>query len=88
MLNVSRCAAWDLVKALEKEAAFYSDVLKGLQQSPPAEQWPSLTERYQQLQQQAAQQQEQAIAPKELEQALAAGLEPCQVGHAKPVQLE
>lgn len=74
-----RCAAWDLVKALEKEAAYYSDLLKGLQQSPPTEQWASLTERYQQLQQQAQHQEEQTVQPSELESALAAALEPCQV---------
>jgi hypothetical protein len=79
-----RCAAWDLVKALEKEAAYYSDVLKGLQQSPPTEQLASLTERYQQLQQQAQHQQEQAMQPSELETKLAVALEPCQVCHMNP----
>jgi hypothetical protein len=77
---LARCAAWDLIKALEREAAFYSDVLKGLQDCPPSEQWASLTQRYQQLQQQATQQQDQGVAPQELEATLAAGLQPCQVG--------
>lgn len=75
-----RCAAWDLIKALEREAAYYSDVLKGLQDSPHTEQWASLTQRYQQLQQQVTQQQERDVAPRELEATLAAGLQPCQVG--------
>lgn len=72
---------WDLVKALEKEAAYYSDVLQGLQPAPPSEAWPSLTERYQQLQAKVEQQQaqEQGVQPAQLEQKLAAGLEPCQV---------
>lgn len=74
-----RCAAWDLIKALEREAAYYSDVLKGLQ-DPHTEQWASLTQRYQQLQQQVTQQQEQDVAPQELEATLAAALQPCQVG--------
>jgi hypothetical protein len=67
------------VKSLEKEAAFYSDVLKGIQQSPPAEQWATLTERYQHLQQQVQQQQEQAVQASDLEQTLSASLQPCQV---------
>ena len=79
-----RCAAWDLVKSLEKEAAFYSDVLKGIQQSPPAEQWAALTERYQHLQQQVHQQQEQAVKASDLEQTLSASLQPCQVCYAVP----
>jgi hypothetical protein len=73
-----RCAAWDLIKALEQEAAFYSDVLQGLEPGPPAEQWTSRTEGYQRLQQQVAQQ-EQSVQPDKLQQALSARLQPCQV---------
>lgn len=73
-----RCAIWDLVKALEKEAAHCSSILQGLQQSPPAEKWAALTERYQQLQHQVHQQQ-QSLKPSELQESLSAGMEPCQV---------
>jgi hypothetical protein len=75
-----RCATWGLVKALEKEAALYSDMLKGLQPQPPSEQWPSLDQRYQQLQE-CVQQQDQAVQPGQLEHTLSSGLQPSQVGH-------
>lgn len=76
---IFRCATWGLVKALEKEAALYSDMLKGLQPQPPSEQWPSLDQRYQQLQERV-QQQDESVQPGQLEQTLSSGLQPSQVG--------
>jgi hypothetical protein len=64
-----RSTAWDGIKALEREAAFYSSILRGLQPVPPSEQWAAVSQRFHSLVEQQ-QQQQQALLPSDLGSAL------------------
>lgn len=80
VVDPHRTAVHNHVRALEKAAAYYSNVLQGTSDQPSDAEWADVTEQYKQLQQQQEQHQQQAVCA-HLSGSLASSLQPCSVSY-------